>query len=138
MTVANLEYLFRPRSIALFASDREARTIGGMMAKNLFLGGFDGPVMPVHPTEAAVHGVLAYPSVDKLPMPANLAVIALPPLQIAPLIAELGPCAAPAPPSSSRRISMPSEPRKERRCGRRCWRRPSRTRCASSVPPASA
>lgn len=90
MSVANLEYLFRPRSIALFATDRAERTIGGMMAKNLFLGGFDGPVMPVHPTETAVHGVLAYPSVDKLPMPADLAIIALPPPQIPPLVAELG------------------------------------------------
>lgn len=90
MSVANLEYLYRPRSIALFATERAPRTIGGMMAKNLFLGGFDGPVMPVHPTESSVHGVLAYPSVDKLPMPADLAIIALPPPEIPPLIAQLG------------------------------------------------
>ena len=90
MTVANLEYLFRPRSIALFAAERTPRTIGWMMAKNLFLGGFDGPVMPVHPTEPAVHGVLAYASVERLPMPADLAVIALPPPEIPPLLAELG------------------------------------------------
>lgn len=61
-----------------------------MVAQNLFQGGFDGPVMPVHVSDPAVRGVLAYRSVEELPMPADLAIIASPPPQIPPLIEQLG------------------------------------------------
>ena len=90
MSVANLDVLFKPRSIALFGADRELRTIGSMVAHNLFRAGFDGPVMPVHASDPAVRGVLAYRSIDELPLPADLAVIALPPPEIPPLIEQLG------------------------------------------------
>ena len=76
MSVATLETLFRPRSIALIGSDNTPRSVGGVLARNLFAGGFDGPVMPVHPRDAAVHGVLAYRSVADLPVIPDLAVIA--------------------------------------------------------------
>jgi acetyltransferase len=90
VSVVHLEFLFRPRSIALFCRDAAPRTIGGTVARNLFEAGFDGPVMPVHPTQQAVQGVLAYPSAERLPMPADLAVIALPPPEVPPLLSELG------------------------------------------------
>ncbi len=90
MSVANLDVLFKPRSIALFGADRALRTIGSMVAHNLFRAGFDGPVMPVHASDPAVRGVLAYRSIDELPLPPDLAVIALPPPEIPPLIEQLG------------------------------------------------
>lgn len=90
MSVANLDILFKPRSIALFGADKAARSIGSMVAHNLLRAGFDGPVMPVHASDPAVRGVLAYRSIDELPLPADLAVIALPPPEIPPLIEQLG------------------------------------------------
>lgn len=90
MSVANLDVLFKPRSIAFFGADKAARTIGSMVAHNLFRAGFDGPVMPVHASDPAVRGVLAYRSIDDLPLPPDLAVIALPPPEIPPLIEQLG------------------------------------------------
>lgn len=90
MSVLNLETLLRPRTVALFGADRAPRSIGRVLAENLFKGGFDGPVMPVHAKEPAVQGVLAYRSVADLPITADLAVIALPLPEIPPLLAELG------------------------------------------------
>jgi acetyltransferase len=45
MSVRNLDALFRPASIALIADG----PVGAVLARNLFAGGFDGPVMPVLP-----------------------------------------------------------------------------------------
>lgn len=64
--------------------------MGGVLARNLFTGRFDGPVMPVHPRDAAVHGVLAYRRVADLPVVPDLAVIASPPAEVPGLIADLG------------------------------------------------
>ena len=53
--------------------------MGRVLAQNLFVGSFDCPVMPVHPSDTAVQGVFAYRSITDLPLPADLAVIASPP-----------------------------------------------------------
>ncbi|MGK9235273.1 GNAT family N-acetyltransferase [Inquilinus limosus] len=86
MSVRNLDALFRPASIALIA----AGPIGAVLGRNLFAGGFDGPVMPVAPGTRSVGSALAYPSVAALPMAPDLAVIAAPPEALPGLIAELG------------------------------------------------
>ncbi|MGK9170853.1 GNAT family N-acetyltransferase [Inquilinus limosus] len=86
MSVRNLDALFRPASIALIADG----PIGAVLARNLFAGGFDGPVMPVAAAARSVGSALAYPSVAALPMVPDLAVIAAPPETLPGLIAELG------------------------------------------------
>jgi len=86
MSVRNLDALFRPASIALIADG----PVGAVLARNLFAGGFDGPVMPVTPSARSVGSALAYPSVAALPMAPDLAVIAAPPDALPGLIAELG------------------------------------------------
>ena len=90
VSVATLDALFLPRSIALIGADNMPRSVGGVLTRNLFAGGFDGPVMPVHPGDAAVHGVLAYRSVADLPVIPDLAIIASPPEDVPGLIADLG------------------------------------------------
>ena len=90
VSVVNLEYMFRPRSIALFGADVAPRSTGLVLAQNLFRGNLDRPVMPVHPHDTAVQGVFAYRSIADLPLPADLAVIASPLPEIPGLIADLG------------------------------------------------
>ncbi|WP_018719247.1 bifunctional acetate--CoA ligase family protein/GNAT family N-acetyltransferase [Arhodomonas aquaeolei] len=90
MTVRNLEYLFKPRSIALIGASRREGSVGSVVARNLFKSGFEGPIMPVNPKHRAVQGVLAYPDVASLPMTPDLAVIATPPETIPGIIEELG------------------------------------------------
>ncbi len=90
MTIRNLDYLFKPRSIALIGASRRPNSVGAVLARNLLQGGFDGPVMPVHPKHDHIQSVPSYPNVKSLPRPPDLAVIATPPETVPGLIAELG------------------------------------------------
>ncbi|MEJ2086354.1 MAG: bifunctional acetate--CoA ligase family protein/GNAT family N-acetyltransferase [Acidobacteriota bacterium] len=90
MTVRNLDFLFRPKSVALIGASKRAGSVGAVVARNLFGSGFDGPVMPVNPRHRAVEGVLTYPDVASLPVTPDLAVIATPPETVPGLVAELG------------------------------------------------
>ncbi|WP_422369242.1 bifunctional acetate--CoA ligase family protein/GNAT family N-acetyltransferase [Pelagibius sp.] len=90
MTVRNLDALFEPKSVALVGASRRPGSLGAVLARNLFTGGFQGPIMPVHPRHEAIEGVLAYPSVEALPQAPDLAVIATPPETVAGLVKAFG------------------------------------------------
>ena len=90
MSIRNLDVLLRPRSIALVGASKQPRSIGAVVAHNLFNAGFDGPIMPVNPHEVAIEGVLTYPSIDKLPLVPDLAVVATPPPTVPQIVADLG------------------------------------------------
>ena len=90
MSVRNLDYLFKPASVALIGASTRTGSVGAVVARNLFNAGFKGPVMPVNPHHRAVEGVLAYPDVASLPLTPELAVLCTPPDSVPGLIAELG------------------------------------------------
>jgi acetyltransferase len=90
MSIRNLDHLFRPRSVALVGASRTPGSVGAVLARNLFRGGFEGPVMPVNPRHEAIEGVLTYPDVASLPRTPDLAVISTPPDAVPGLVAELG------------------------------------------------
>jgi acetyltransferase len=90
MSVRNLDRLFKPTSLALIGASKRAGSVGSVVARNLFNGGFDGPIMPVHPKHTAIEGTLAYRSVAELPLAPDLAVICTPPDSVPGLIDELG------------------------------------------------
>ena len=89
MTTRNLENLFRPKSIAVIGATNRPGSVGSVIMHNLLEGGFEGPILPVNPKHSAVAGVLAYPDVESLPMPPDLAVICTPPAVIPLLIEKL-------------------------------------------------
>ncbi|MGI9416923.1 MAG: GNAT family N-acetyltransferase [Geminicoccaceae bacterium] len=90
MTIRNLDKLFKPGSIALVGASKRPGSVGAVLAKNLFGGGFDGPVMPVNPKHRSIQGVLTFETVESLPQVPDLAVIATPPATVPHLIADLG------------------------------------------------
>src|SRR5579875_2963370 len=90
MSVRNLKYLFKPRSIALFGASDKPHSVGGVLTRNLTAGGFDGPIMLVNPAHPTVAGRTAYRDADDLPQAPDLAVIATPPPAVPSLIAALG------------------------------------------------
>lgn len=92
MSIAKLEFLFRPQSVAVIGASTRPRSVGATVMHNLLAAGFAGPIMPVNPKHQAVAGVLAYPNVAALPLPPDLAVICTPPPTVPGLIAELGEC----------------------------------------------
>jgi acetyl coenzyme A synthetase (ADP forming)-like protein len=73
-----LAHVLRPTSIAVIGASRWPGTVGAAVMHNLLLGGFAGPVYPVNPNATVVHSVLAYPTVEDVPGPVDLAVIAVP------------------------------------------------------------
>ena len=89
MTTRNLNYLFKPRSIALIGAGKRPSSVGTVLAHNLFNAGFDGPVMPVNPKHRAIEGVLAYPDVASLPVIPDLAVIATPAATVPGIVEQL-------------------------------------------------
>ena len=90
MTIYNLDYIFRPSSVALFGASERPGSVGATVAKNLLAGGFNGPVWFVNPKHDEVQGQRCYASTDALPGAPDLAVIAIPAQAVPELIAALG------------------------------------------------
>lgn len=90
MSVRNLDAIFAPKTIALIGASRTPNSVGDVLARNLIDAEFDGPVFFVNPKASAIRSVLSYPTIEALPQPAELAVIATPPDGIPAMIDALG------------------------------------------------
>ncbi|MFC2044870.1 acetate--CoA ligase family protein [Chloroflexota bacterium] len=89
-TVASLDMLFKPRSIAVIGASRRPSTIGNKLFHNLLHQEFDGVVYPVNPNAEAVASVKSYPSVLNIPDTVDLAVIITPADTVPQIIEECG------------------------------------------------
>jgi acetyl coenzyme A synthetase (ADP forming)-like protein len=76
--VSAVETFLRPSSVAVIGASRQRGTISGEVFHNLLEFGFAGPVLPVNPGAAFVQSVVAYPDVESVPGPIELAVIVVP------------------------------------------------------------
>ena len=74
---ARLAALFEPRSIAVIGASDQTGNLGGRAVMLLRKFGYPGEVWPVNPKRETVAGVRCYPSLDALPQPADLAIIAV-------------------------------------------------------------
>src|SRR6185312_1774771 len=86
----NLEYLFKPRSVALIGASDRPYSVGTTVMRNLLQGGFQGPVWPVNVRHDRVAGLRAYRRVEDLPQAPDLAVICTPAVTIPSILAALG------------------------------------------------
>ncbi|HEX2704036.1 MAG TPA: GNAT family N-acetyltransferase [Solirubrobacteraceae bacterium] len=77
-SVAAVDAVLAPRSVALIGASRRRGSIGGEILHNIVANGFTGVVYPVNPTAIAVQSMPAYASVRDLPGAVDLAVIAVP------------------------------------------------------------
>lgn len=78
MSIRNLEFLFRPASVALFGASDRVGSLGAVLARNLLDGGFAGPVMLVNPHRDRLFGMPVHADVASLPHTPDLAIIATP------------------------------------------------------------
>jgi acetyltransferase len=90
MSVKNLEYFFNPRRIAVIGACEDKSSIGYSTFKNLLGKGFKGSVYPVNPSAEAVQGVEAYPKITDIQREIDLAILAIPPLEIPEALDECG------------------------------------------------
>ncbi|MHB1686690.1 MAG: bifunctional acetate--CoA ligase family protein/GNAT family N-acetyltransferase [Ignavibacteriaceae bacterium] len=78
IAVANsLIPLLHPKVVAVIGASRESSSIGNIIFRNILAGNFKGTIYPVNPQAVSVNGVKAYSSVNDLPEPIDLAVIAV-------------------------------------------------------------
>ena len=90
MSIANLDGLFKPNSVAVIGATNEPGHVGRVVMENLLAGKFLGPVMPLSTTQDEVLGVTAYKGVDTLPLTPDLAVLCIPPEEAPEVIHRLG------------------------------------------------
>ena len=90
MTIRNLEYAFRPRSVSVIGASDEPGSVGKTLTENVLTGGFAGPIYLVNPRHQLVAGVRCFRDVEALPEAPELAVIATPPNTVPTLIDALG------------------------------------------------
>jgi acyl-CoA synthetase (NDP forming) len=72
-----LDALMKPRSIAIIGASQDATKIGGRPVELLRRYGYAGEIYPVNPRATIVQGFQAYASLEEVPQPPDLAIIAV-------------------------------------------------------------
>ena len=90
MTIRNLEYAVRPRSVAVFGASAREGSVGRVVLDNIIDAGFEGDIWPVNPKYREVRGLTCYRRAADLPGVADLGVIVTPPETVPGIVRELG------------------------------------------------
>lgn len=77
-----LKSFFKPSAVAVVGASRKRGSIGGEIFRNLLRYGFEGPVYPVNPNAQVIQSVTAYPTINEVPGPVELAIIVVPAEQV--------------------------------------------------------
>ena len=86
MSTYRLDRLFAPHSIAVVGASPRDTSPGRAVLKNLRSGGFAGPIHLVNPHYDKIEGLAAVKSYEALATTPDVAVIAVPPAAVAPVI----------------------------------------------------
>jgi acetyltransferase len=86
MSTYRLDRLFAPRSIAVVGASPRDTSPGRAVLKNLRCGGFAGAIHLVNPHYESIEGIAAVKSYEALPAAPDVAVIAVPPAAVAPIV----------------------------------------------------
>jgi len=85
-----LNKLFEPASVAVFgASDRQG-SVGNLVFRNMIESGFKGDVFPINPKHSKIQGHKAYPDLNSIGRPVDLAVITTPAVTVPAIIESCG------------------------------------------------
>lgn len=90
MTIRNLEFLFKPSSVALVGASAREDSVGHVLALNLLNSSFAGEIWLVNRRHRKLLGRKIYHKIDQLPATPDLAIIATPPDTLPGLIRQLG------------------------------------------------
>jgi len=74
----NIEYLFKPRSVAVIGASQNKAKIGYRIVENIVSHGYQGAIYPVNPKGGNVLGNKIYTELSQIPGEVDLAVIAIP------------------------------------------------------------
>ena len=85
-----LDYIFKPNSIAVIGASTRRGTIGRETLHNMFLAEFTGKVFPVNPKASVIHSVKAYSTILDVPDAVDLAIIIVPKEGVAQVVRQCG------------------------------------------------
>ena len=60
MTTRNLQFLFKPTTVALIGASQKPASVGAVLSRNLFSAGFEGEIFPVNPKYDTIQGAVSY------------------------------------------------------------------------------
>ena len=90
MGVENLDYIFKPKSIAVIGASNTVGSAGYRVFRNLVGSGYEGVVYPVNPKYESIQGVQAYPSIKDVPKTVDLAIISTPAQTVLDIVEQCG------------------------------------------------
>ncbi|EXJ14717.1 bifunctional acetate--CoA ligase family protein/GNAT family N-acetyltransferase [Imhoffiella purpurea] len=90
MRLTDIDQLFTPSAVAVFGASENEGSIGGMVFRNLFAGGFKGACYAINPKYDQVDGRPCYPSLSALDKQVDLAVIATPAKSVPGILDQCG------------------------------------------------
>ena len=74
----DLEYIFRPKSVAVIGASGKKGTIGREVLHNIIVNEFNGKVFPVNPNYSVVHSIKCYSTILDVPDAVDLAIVIVP------------------------------------------------------------
>jgi acetyltransferase len=86
----NLDKIFSPKSVAVIGASDEEGTVGYALMKNLIELKFEGKIFPVNIRKTEILGFKVYPTVEQIPEPVDLAVIATPARTVPDVVEQCG------------------------------------------------
>ena len=90
MVTLYLDKIFIPRSVAIIGASDEEGTVGYALMKNFTEHGFEGKIYPVNIRKTEILGLKAYQTVEQIPEPVDLAVIATPAKTVPEIVEQYG------------------------------------------------
>lgn len=82
--------IFNPRSVAVIGASEKPGKRGRLAIERLLKDGYQGAVLPIHPTAKTILGLPAYPDIEATPGVVDLALICTPAATVPDLIAACG------------------------------------------------
>ena len=90
MVTVHLEKIFNPKNVAIVGASDEEGTVGYALMRNFIEYGFEGKIYPVNIRKTEVHGLKAYQTIEEIPEPVDLAVIATPAKTVPDVVEQCG------------------------------------------------
>lgn len=90
MKSVDLEFFFKPKSVAVVGASPKRGSIGGEIFRSLLSSGFKGKIYPVNPKYESIEGVKCYSRISEIPEPLDLVVLAVHPSLIPEIVEECG------------------------------------------------
>src|SRR3989304_9483557 len=89
-SVHQLDFLFKPKSLAIIGASSKELSIGNVIIKNLVQYGYTGKIFPINPKEPEIRGIKAYTSIFEVQDSIDLAHIIIPSRFVPQIIEDCG------------------------------------------------